>query len=212
MSYYDSYPSVNVDALEPKEAQRRNAEAINFILRRLRTPQWDDLRFPASHINPAGPISNPGTDPATGMLDFSSVSDNVIAGVAQMPHAWEEGTNIRPHVHWCKTDNTAGNVKWELEYEVVNNGDVTPFTYANSNDNNATVNGTPDDDTQYRTLITSLGEIDMSGIEISGLVFWLLYRRPSDGTNDTYGNDARLIELDFHYKSDSLGSIGVFTK
>lgn len=59
---------------------------------------WDDLRFPAQGINPAGAASPPAVDEVltsfTGTLLFSGSQENVIAGVAQMPHSWSPGTWI----------------------------------------------------------------------------------------------------------------------
>ena len=60
---------------------------------------WDDLRFPANAINPPGAAADPIRNTSTGMLEFSGSADNVIAGIAQMPHAWRAGTSIRPHLH-----------------------------------------------------------------------------------------------------------------
>ena len=56
--------------------------------------RWDDLRFPAQGINPAGAASPPTVDDTTfpGTLLFATNATNVIAGVAQLPHAWKRGT------------------------------------------------------------------------------------------------------------------------
>ena len=53
---------------------------------------WEDLKFPSQGINPPGAASDPTRSTATGLLRFSGVNDNVIAGLAQMPHAWAPGT------------------------------------------------------------------------------------------------------------------------
>ena len=53
---------------------------------------WEDLRFPASGINPLGAASDPSRSNVTGMLEFSGTADNLIAGAAQMPHGWLEGS------------------------------------------------------------------------------------------------------------------------
>ena len=73
---------------------------------------WDDLRFPAQGINPAGAIAPPdvSTDLAAfpGTLEFSGTALNIITGVFQMPHTWQEGTEIHPHIHWMKAVSGAG--------------------------------------------------------------------------------------------------------
>ena len=173
---------------------------------------WDDLRFPAQAINPAGQASAPDVDTAnTGLLLFDDITTEVVAGLAQMPHAWREGSNIVPHVHWAKTTSAAGNVLWQLDYEVVANGDVAALNYPDQLQTSSVVDGTPDDDTANRMLISSFGEIDMTGHEASVLIFWKLSRIGGDAA-DTYGADALLAELDFHYVIDSLGSDEQFTK
>ena len=49
--------------------------------------RWEDLRFPSQGINPPGAASDPIRSQTTGLLEFSGSADNVICGVAQMPHS-----------------------------------------------------------------------------------------------------------------------------
>jgi hypothetical protein len=173
---------------------------------------WDDLRFPAQGINPPGLGSDPTLDSATGLLLFGSgPGTETIAGVAQMPHDWAEGTELEPHVHWQKTTSATGNVLWKIDYEVVNNGDVALMTYASTLSRDTVVGGTPDNNTANETLITDLGRITMKDKRISCLIFWKVARVGGD-TLDTYAADARMIEFDIHYQRDSDGSYGRFFK
>jgi hypothetical protein len=79
------------------------------------TGAWEGLRFPAQGINPAGAASPPSVDEVltsfTGTLLFSGSQENVIAGVAQMPHAWRVQSAIRPHIHWA-TSPSARPMPW----------------------------------------------------------------------------------------------------
>ena len=172
---------------------------------------WDDLRFPAQGINPPGLGSDPDLDTATGLWLFGTLKTETLAGVAQLPHAWKEESSIHAHTHWQKTTSAAGNVLWQLDYEVVNNGDVAAMDYGSQLQTTTTVSETPDDDTAERVLISSLGEITMADTRISTLIFWKLSRIGGD-VLDTYGADARLIEFDIHYQIDSLGSDLEFIK
>ncbi len=173
---------------------------------------WDDLRFPAQGINPPGQVSDPDLEAATGMLLFDAAATNVIAGVAQMPHSWKEGTVIVPHVHWQKTTSAAGNVLWRFEYDtIVNPGEVSPLTFANQIDATTPVVGTPDNDTAGENLISSFGEVDTTDKIISTCIFWKLSRVGGDAA-DTYGAAARLVEFDIHYQLDSRGSTAQFVK
>ena len=171
----------------------------------LTNSSWDDLRFPAQGIRPPGQITDPDIETDTGFFLFDAGGTEIIAGIAQMPHAWKEGTAVDPHVHWQKTTSAAGNVLWQIDYEVINVNDVAVMDYGSQNQS-ATVNTiTPDDNTAHRALITDIGDIDMTGKTFSSLILWKISRIGGD-VLDTYGADARLLEFDFHYQIDSLGS------
>lgn len=176
---------------------------------RLKDTSWEDLRFPAQGINPPGAVSDPDVESTTGFLLFDPSGTEVIAGVAQMPHSWKEGTSIYPHVHWCKTTSAAGNVLWQLDYEVVNNGSVATMAYGSQLQAPAAASSTPDSNTANKVLISGFGEAAMTGMTVSCLIIWKLSRI---GGSDTYGADARLFELDFHYEIDSFGSNTEYTK
>ena len=173
--------------------------------------RWDDLRFPVQAINPPGQASDPDVEATTGMLLFDAGSTEIVFGVAQLPHSWLEESSIIPHVHWTKTTSAAGNVLWRLEYELVNNGDVAALDYGTALDSVTPVAGTPDGNTANECLISTFGYVDMTDQKISSLVFWKLSRIGGDGS-DTYGADARLLELDFHYIRDGRGSQEQFSK
>ena len=143
---------------------------------RLNNTSWDDLRFPASGINPPGGVSDPDTESATGLLLFDDSSTEMIVGVAQLPHAWGEGSDISPHVHWQKTTSAAGDVLWQFDFEVVNNGAIAAMDYGTQLQTAALVAGTPDNDTANEVLISEFDHIDMAGLNISCLVFWKLSR------------------------------------
>lgn len=172
---------------------------------------WEDLRFPSQGISILGFATDPDPEATSGLLLFDSASTETLWGVAQLPHAWKEGTTIKPHVHWAKTTSAAGDVYWQLEYETVANGAVAAMDYGTAIGSAAPVAGTPDGDTANECLITALGDIAMTGLEVSCLVFWKL-SRVHDNAADDYAADARLIELDFHYEVSSLGSSSEFTK
>jgi hypothetical protein len=173
--------------------------------------EWDDLRFPAQGINPAGAVAAPGVDTTEadfpGTLLFDAGTTELVCGVAQMPHEWVEGTSLRPHIHWMKTTSAAGNVVWHLYYRVINRsvaseawvGPVVGETES-SPGNTADVEG-----------ITTFGDLPMPYLVTSKMLAWRLYRK-ADDAGDTYGADARLLELDFHYQKNSLGSGAEFFK
>ena len=164
---------------------------------------WDDLRFAASGINPAGSTAPPTPDTVYGGLLFRGVTGNdIIAFQVQMPHAWKEGSAISPHVHWQKTTSASGNVRWSLSYRHAVLGAVMDSAWT------VLPASTPlqtDSNTAGQHLMTPLGTIDMSGKLISHMMLCLLERTPLHA-DDNYGADARLLEIDFHYQIDSRGS------
>ena len=172
---------------------------------------WDDLRFPASGINPAGAPSPPNVDTVNGgTLLFPDTGAHIIGFVAQLPHTWREGTTLHPHCHWQKTTSASGNVMWRFSYKwaPINAVMDAAFTVSSAT---TTVAGTPDTNTADKHLITAFTSISATGKKISDMLVCTLERVGSDGT-DTYGANARLLEIDIHYQVDSFGSDAEFVK
>lgn len=165
-------------------------------------PNWEDLRFPAQGINPrGGGTADPDIDTTDGMLLFDDARQEVIAGVAQMPHSWAEGSAVHAHIHWIPTDETAGNVVWKFDYEVFGNGTGPTGTYTE----------VPVTLAADGYSIDEMVEIDMTGAQVSYMILWRLSRMGADAA-DTYAEDVKLYELDFHYLIDSLGSEEEYSK
>lgn len=175
------------------------------ILTPLHVAGWEDLRFPVQGINPAGAADAPTVDTTLtgypGTLLFSGSQDNIIAGIAQLPHAWQAGTAIRPHIHWSKPVGSASAVSWVLYYRVLGSaGDAHGAL-------TGPVAGTlaaGDMETANQMLLTTFGEIDMAGQKESTCLAWQLRRL---GSTDADNGTARLFELDFHYQTDKSGTI-----
>lgn len=171
---------------------------------------WDDLRFPSSGFNPAGSTAPPAVNTSTGLLDFSGTADNVIGGVAQMPHAWKEGTNIHPHIHLRFPTSASANTRWQLQYDIANPfadfsenaGTYTPLTAVTvANPQNV-----------KRHVLASLGVIPMTGYTLSACILWKLTRLAASDGADTDTNAVTLIEFDLHYQIDTPGSDNEYVK
>ena len=161
--------------------------------------RWDDLRFPAQGINPAGSVAPPGVNTTDGLLDFDAAGTELIGGVAQMPHAWAESTPIRPHIHLLYRNAAAGNSVWQFEYKIANvNGDF-PASYTSET---KTHTGPA---SAVRHAIFAFSEISMVGYKDSCCILWRLSRLGGNGA-DTFAHDVALIEFDIHYQSDGRGS------
>ena len=160
---------------------------------------WDDLRFPATAINPPGAARDPTRNTSDGTLEFSASATNVIAGVAQMPHAWLRGSTIRPHIHWQPTTTGSGNVLWKFEYDIasVNSnfaGTYTPMEQLDGAD--GIVN---------KHQILGFGDVTMTDKSESCIIKWLLSRVGGDAS-DTYAGAAKLLEFDIHYQVGKYGT------
>jgi hypothetical protein len=167
---------------------------------RIVSPQTEDVRFPASGINPPGAATDPTRDPEDGRLVFSASQVNIIAVQAQLPHSWVEGTDIDPHVHWSPTDSNAGNVLWRMEYKIADAiTEAFPADWTTLNVLAAAA-GTFD---QHQ--LKSFGKITMEDKHVSCMMLIRISRIGNDPT-DTYASTVKLNEFDIHALLDSLGS------
>ena len=171
---------------------------------RLTNTVWDDLRFPAVGIDPPGAVSDPSRDTTDGRLVFSASAVNTIAIQAQLPHAWKEGSAIRPHLHWSAEDANAGNVVWEMKYKIASVGEAFPALWTT-----LTVTDAADGADIHQ--IVGFAEIAMTGKTLSAMML-ILISRLGNAVADTYAGTAKLNEFDIHYEIDSLGSDDEFIK
>lgn len=173
------------------------------------TSSWTDLLQPASGINPAGAVAPPSIDQDlnefAGSLLFSGALNNVLAGQWQLPHEWQEGTPIRPHIHWMLTADSAAAVAWVLRYRVGGIGQAAG-EWSESVPGVLSVSHGGVKDVHA---ISTFGEIAMTGNLVSVVVFWQLERL---GSTDANGDDARVISIDAHYLKDSSGSATEYAK
>lgn len=171
-------------------------------------PQWDDIRFPASGINPPGAVSDPDRDTDDGLLRFDPASTEVIAIQVIFPHSHKHGTLIRPHVHWMKTTDAAGDVVWKLEWKAADPNETFPGWQSQTV--SETVSGTPGGAHQNH-VISEFAPISLNATGVAPALLMKLSRVGGDAA-DTYGADAKLIEFDIHHLIDTWGSGGEFIK
>lgn len=175
---------------------------------RLTVPAWDDLKAPATAINPAGSVAPATIDTDDGSLVFTNGQTQIIAVWFQLPHAWKVGSDLSLHLHWAKTTSAAGTVKWQSKFEWTNIGAVRAGF-------SAFVDGTegiPNSDTAGKHALFEFPDYVGTGKTISSMVCVVLQRLSSGGSADTYGAPVKLFEIDLHYQIDSLGSYLEYTK
>jgi hypothetical protein len=176
---------------------------------------WTDLRVPLNTAKP-GATKVPGFaqwrdngSGSTGVFayHFDPTSVEEVFFDAQLPHSYKQGSELRPHLHYVlPTAPGAGDtLKFGLEYTWSNVNGLAPttsFLYATE-----TFAGDEDANTQYIASFTPA--ISESTMKVSAMISCRLFR---DAGNDTYASDAAVLEFDFHYQVDSLGSGSEYQK
>jgi hypothetical protein len=165
---------------------------------------WDDLRFPAQSINPAGSATPPTISNTTGMLEFSGSVDNVIAGAGQMPHKWKYGTTVYPHLHLLFPNTNTNNTRWKLEYNIVPLGGNAVNAYGSYSDG-GTID-IPNANNARTHVLAPFSPISMAGYVGSTMIMWKISRLAASDATDNDTQIAVLMEFDLHYEVDKLGS------
>jgi len=138
---------------------------------------------------------------------FSASTQEELYFNAQMPHAWD-GSAVYPHAHWMATTASDGTpaaqkVAWRMEYVWASIGS----TYAAA----TTVAGStsyPDEEVlANKHYITSFTPMSPSTAQdgLSSMLLCRLYR-DSTAAADTFEHGAYLLEVDFHYRINTVGS------
>ena len=175
---------------------------------------WDDLRVPVLSTKLGG-SKDPGfikvLDNGSGSQGlftfvFDASLEEELYFACQIPHSWKYETAINAHVHWIPVANGSADqlVSWGLEYSVAAIGTTFPSTsiiYGNTHIPNETL-------VANKHYLTELGIIDMTGIDtVSSMLLCRIFRDATGtGKTDTYASDAALIEIDFHFEMDRIGS------
>jgi len=177
---------------------------------------WDDLRVPATAVRvpaAAGPTWGQFKDDgsaSTGVFVywFHPSTENSVYFTAQMPHGWKEGSDIEAHVHWVSADTAGGagtDVCWGLEYVWVDMNEVAGNTTIVYGDEQS--NGSGETLTVDKHYYTDIADIVGTDHTISSMLICRLFRDAAGaGGTDDYDDDAGLLEFDFHYEIDTIGS------
>lgn len=178
---------------------------------------WDDLRVPLSEPSTGKvlpewggfPYGDAGSVPYINWFRASGIDEMYF--VVQLPHDWNEGTTIFPHIHWVPSENGAGVPRWGLQYAWANIGDVFPaYNTIYGTTRYPTQVGDLVNNTQYLTPFGS-GGIAGTGKKISSMLICRIFR-DGDHVDDTFAGLAGALEVDFHYERNTLGSREEYTK
>jgi len=197
------------EELETKHFVKMDENGIELV-----NAVWDDIRVPLTAFGLAG-IKDPGFAKlldngarSTGVFThmFSATIAEELFFAVQMPHNWKLQSDIEAHIHWIPTAAGAAgaDVCWGLEYSLAQIGGVFGDTTIIYGD----VNHLAEDLVAKKQYLTELGSIDMNAVNtISAMLICRVFRDATGvGGTDDYAADAALLEVDFHYQIDGLGS------
>jgi len=174
-------------------------------------PVWDDIRIIPSSFDFAGNADPTIVDFQPGgsgtifkLYEFQKADEAFFS--CQMPHGYKVGADIKVHIHW--TPGSRGNeeigrfVNWKVDYTWCNiTGTFSPSETVDLIDS---VTGT-----DYYHEITSDVTITGTDKSLSSMIIGKIYR--ANIAADTWvgtasGSLPLLLELDFHFPMDTLGS------
>lgn len=167
---------------------------------------WDDLRIIPSQFDRPGQ-----TDPTiqTWTVDKMDYKvwcfnqDQVGYFTVQLPHTYKIGTDIYVHTHWTPKENGVAEnghtVAWGLWLTWANIEGV--FGTSVNIDMTDTCDGVND-----KHLMSPDMVIDGSDKNISSMIAGMFYRDTGDTWTGVGADGPALLELDFHFQIDTLGS------
>jgi len=171
---------------------------------------WDDLRIVPGAFDFAGSSDptlstwQPGGVGTTFRIYEFNTNDEVFF-TCQIPHTYKLGTDLMAHIHWTPRDRgvieSAKTVAWKLDYSIADINEVFPSS--STLDLTDTCSGTDD----YHEMTSS---VTLDGSSLSGVSAMIVCRLYRDG-GDTWANNGAgelpvLLEFDFHYQIDTVGS------
>lgn len=176
------------------------------------TGTWDDMRVVPGAFDRPG-ISDPaieavqpgGSGITTYLYEFAK--DNIASFTVQLPHTYKQGSDLRAHIHWTAGGNgvteDGATVGWKIDYTWANiNGTFGTMATLNLSD--------ACDGADWKHQMTPSVAITGDDKRISSMLICNV-KRTDTGTDDTWAGTASgslplLLEIDFHYQSDSIGS------
>jgi hypothetical protein len=173
---------------------------------------WDDIRIQPGSFDRPG-VSDPtmvaytpsGSGTATYLWEFDK--DDIASFTVQLPHNYKQGTDIKAHIHWTAgsrgTAESGNTVGWKIDYSWINiDGAFGAMGTADLSD--------ACDGTDHKHQTTDSVTISGTGKNISSMLICNV-KRTDTGTDDTWvstttGELPLLLEIDFHYEIDTIGS------
>jgi hypothetical protein len=200
--------NVRGDTIQSKTTKATNAEGSSIL-----TPDrglilkgaavvHDDLQVNISSVRlPASGSPTWTAYKDSFVLAFDPEQDNIIYFAAQLPHKYQDNSDIDFHLHVVYPDSNAGNTIWNFTYSWANINEDFPaattlaqVSFAASRDaDKHTIH-------EFTTIKPSGNSKTLSSILLCSL------EREGSFEEDDYESNIYLVALDFHVKLDKLGS------
>lgn len=167
---------------------------------------FDDSQVPALTLTRSG-TGVPSLDTFKNGTLLYTFTDESVAGnekqlffSIQLPHRWKEGSNVEPHIHYAPNTNTAGTVRFGLEYvwQSINGvyGATEPIIYVDADKGSVA----------FAHKLKSFGSISGAGQTASSVLVGRIFRNSSHA-NDNYAEKVFILSFDLHIEHDKLGDL-----
>lgn len=173
---------------------------------------WDDIRITPTELG-FGLADPKMVDVVIGSWTFKLpefAKNDVAYATVQMPHGYKAGTALHVHIHWTPgaygVEQRGNAVGWKVQVSMAGIGNV--FLSSEQLDLGAAV---PSDCDDYQHLMSTSVAFDVpSGFGESACML-VRITRTDTGTDDTWsetlsGRLPLLVEIDFHYEIEKIGT------
>jgi len=148
------------------------------------------------------PASNYPSETFEGLfysLDFDASTEESSYAQEIIPFRWAVGTNIKIEINWFHDTADNGKVVWGVEYKAIKKGEAITGS-------GTTITQTSAGNHTADKLITTIFDTSVLGSNLEqGDLFAVRVFRDAADANDTLAEDARLLQVHFHFTMDKLG-------
>jgi hypothetical protein len=161
---------------------------------------WDDQMIDIGRVRtgPTGTAPLWGTLNGCEVLSFADGTVNSISFTTQMPHRGKVGGSVDYHIHYSPAGTHTGSAVWQFTHSWTTINGTFPATGTIM----ATVPITANTNNYH--FLYDIGNVGTNP-GISSMLLCTL-ARIGTATADTYGSAIYLLQSDFHYEIDSVGS------
>jgi len=132
-------------------------------------------------------------------LDFDKTTDESAYCEEHIPYRWDTSTDVEVEVHWFHDNSDNGKVMWGVEYRAIADNEVvnsTTTTITQLSAGNHT-----EGEVQSTIFASKILHGNLTTHDSLGLRF---FREASTAT-DTLNEDARIVNICFHFTQNKLG-------